>query len=119
MTEVVSSSMNSSRIPLHEARVAPEPRRPTEVSPDTRAPASQAETGDAGRTAALVEKVNQRLGQIEGNYSVSVDQDTGMVVVRITDAETGEIVRQIPPQQFLDANVSLEKIIGLLINDQA
>ena len=56
---------------------------------------------------------------MDANFHVSVDDDSGMMVVRITDTETGEIVRQAPPQQILDANVSMEKIIGLLVNDQA
>ena len=74
---------------------------------------------EADQVAALAEELNQSFKQIEGNFSVSVDDATGMVVVRITDAETGEIVKQIPPQQLLDASVSVEKIIGLLVNDQA
>ena len=56
---------------------------------------------------------------MEGNYSVSVDDDTGLVVVRITDTETGDIIKQVPPEQVLEASVSLDKIIGLLVNDQA
>jgi len=73
----------------------------------------------AGSVEQMAEQLNQALNQIDGKFSVSVDDATGMVVVRITDSNTGEIVKQIPPQQVLDANVSVEKIIGLLVNDQA
>ena len=72
----------------------------------------------AVQTEALAKELNSALAQIDGNYSVSVDNDTGMVVVRITDAE-GELVKQVPPQQVLDVSISVEKIIGLLVNDQA
>ena len=41
------------------------------------------------------------------------------MVVRITDTETGDIVKQVPPQQVLDVSVSVEKIVGLLVNYQA
>lgn len=68
---------------------------------------------------ALAEEMNQTLKQINGNFSVSVDDATGVVVVRITDEDTGEVVKQIPPQQVLDVSVSVEKIVGLLVNDQA
>ena len=68
---------------------------------------------------ALAKQLNKALAHIDSNYSVSVDGDTGMVVVRITDTETGEIVKQVPPQQVLDVSMSVEKIIGLLVNDQA
>ena len=72
----------------------------------------------AARTEALVKELNSALEKVDGDYSVSVDNDTGMVVVRITDVETGEIVKQVPPQQVLDVSMSVEKIIGLLVNDQ-
>ncbi len=73
----------------------------------------------AEQTQKLASELNKALEQVDGNYSVSVDDESGMVIVRITDTETGDIVKQIPPQQVLDANVSVEKIIGLLVNDQA
>ena len=109
---------------------APEtvPQRPRQGT----APSAQKQTQDrvAGKPGtfsapnsdqvqALAEQINQTLQQMEGQFSVSVDDATGMVVVRITDDTTGEIVKQIPPQQILDADVSVEKIIGLLVNDEA
>ena len=81
------------------------------------APVVAREVG-AVRTEALVKELNNALEKVEGDYSVSVDNDTGMVVVRITDTETGDIVKQVPPQQVLDVSMSVEKIIGLLVNDQ-
>jgi len=101
--------------------LAPRPRQGTALTEASQvsngrtvAPASA-----AGSVEQMAEQLNQALNQIDGKFSVSVDDATGMVVVRITDSQTGEIVKQIPPQQVLDANVSMEKIIGLLVNDQA
>jgi flagellar protein FlaG len=71
------------------------------------------------KTRSMVADLNKTLEEVEGNYSVSVDDDTGLVVVRITDTETGDIIKQVPPEQVLEASVSLDKIIGLLVNDQA
>jgi len=68
---------------------------------------------------SVVNELNQALKQINSRFSASVDDATGMVVVRITDRNTGELVKQVPPQQVLDASVSMEKIIGLLVNDEA
>ncbi len=81
--------------------------------------ASRVEPVNPEKSKVLAKKLNQALSQIDGDFSVSVDDATGMMVVRITDTETGEIVKQVPPQQILDADVSVEKIIGLLVNDQA
>jgi len=81
------------------------------------APIAGSEIGVA-KTEALVRDLNSALEKVDGDYSVSVDNETGMIVVRITDAETGDLVKQVPAQQVLDASISVEKIIGLLVNDQ-
>ena len=47
------------------------------------------------------------------------DRDSGMVIVRITDEVTGEIVKQIPAEELLKVDQSMEKIVGLLIDDLA
>ena len=70
----------------------------------------------AGLMAA---ELDSALQQAEGDFSVSVDRATGMIVVRITDQATGEIVKQIPPQELLDADVNMERIVGLLVDDKA
>ncbi len=74
---------------------------------------------ESGKVQALADKMNQTLEKIDGNFSVSYDDTAGMMVVRIMDVKTGKVVKQVPPQQILDANVSVEKIIGLLVNDKA
>ena len=67
----------------------------------------------------LVAELGTALNKLEGDVSVSVDQDSGMVIVRITDEVTGEIVRQIPPKALLEADRSMERIVGLIVDDQA
>ena len=81
------------------------------------APIAGGEIGVA-KTEALVKDLNSALEKVDGDYSVSVDNETGMVVVRITNTETGELVKQVPAQQLLDVSMNVEKIIGLLVNDQ-
>lgn len=92
---------------------------PVESPTPSEAPVATAVVPGKEELMALAEEMNQTLKQINGNYSVSVDDATGVMVVRITDEDTGEVVKQIPPQQILDVSVSVERIVGLLVNDQA
>jgi len=120
---------------LTAARASPQPsgRVPSKVRQGA-AVAGQSEAGGkegaesrpearaeqpAADPRSVVNELNQALKQINSRFSASVDDATGMVVVRITDRNTGELVKQVPPQQVLDASVSMEKIIGLLVNDEA
>ena len=86
------------------------------ASPATGSAAAQPDPQVVQQLAA---ELGTALNQLEGDFSVSVDRDSGFVVVRITDEVTGEIVRQIPPKELLEADRSMEKIVGLLVDDQA
>lgn len=88
-----------------------------------------AEAASAIQAAAAVQpvqaqEVKQAAAELDkalqqsSDLSVSVDETTGTMVVRITDSNTGEVVKQIPPQQLMEANISMNKIVGLLIDDQ-
>ncbi|MBM3279155.1 MAG: flagellar protein FlaG [Candidatus Handelsmanbacteria bacterium] len=70
---------------------------------------------DLKQAAAEVDKL---LEKQHSDLSVSVDESSGTLVVRITDNTTGEVVKQIPPEQLMEANVSMNKIVGLLMDDQ-
>ena len=74
---------------------------------------------DVETTAQIATALDAALKTVEGDFSVSVDGETGMIVVRITDQVTGEIVKQIPSQELLDADLNMERIIGLLFDDEA
>mgnify|MGYP003574009877 FL=1 len=73
---------------------------------------------DVNLASEIAAELDSALKNLDGDFSVSVDGDSGMIVVRITDEVTGEIVRQIPPQELLDAGSSMEKIVGLLVDDR-
>ena len=44
----------------------------------------------------------------------SVDKDTNVTVVKVVDSETGEVVRQIPPEEILNFMRQFEKTGSLL-----
>ena len=108
------------------AKASPRPRQGV-GQPEVAAPRGEAASNvvtepaqlDVEQVAELAAELNKALETVNGDFSVSVDDDTGMVVVRIKDSDTGDIMKQIPPQQLLDANANMDKIIGLLVDDLA
>ena len=60
----------------------------------------------------LAAELGTALNKLEGDFSVSVDKDSGMVVILITDAVTGEVVRQVPSKELLEADRNMERIVG-------
>lgn len=49
----------------------------------------------------------------------SIDDDTGKTIVRVSDAQTGEMIRQIPSKELLEIARSLDKMQGLLLHQKA
>jgi flagellar protein FlaG len=68
---------------------------------------------------AAADRLNQALESINRDLAISVHEDSGKLIVEVTDPETGEVVRQIPAEQVLEAEESIDKIVGLFVNDIA
>ncbi len=97
----------------------------------TAKPANEAETQRAEKQEAaeqarevpkaslneLVAKLNERMQDIRRELQFSVDDDTGKVVIKVLNAETEEVVRQIPPEEVLSLAANLEANGGSLLVD--
>ena len=64
------------------------------------------------------ERLNEALDSFSKNLAISVHRDTGRLTVRVTDPQTGDVIRELPPEQLLEAEVTIDKIIGLFVNDE-
>lgn len=121
--EGISRTIKTSNIASHESskvshRVRSATRQPApEPVPEGQAvvTARPIQREEVEQAAAELDKV---LKQTSGDLSVSVDKATGVMVVKITDSTTGEVVKQIPPQELMEADLSMSKLIGLLIDDR-
>lgn len=118
--------MDTATHALH--RVALRPQRA-----DSSAPASERqderETGSSeGQLSRPVEapevkkaatRLNKALEALNRDLAISVHEDSGKLIVEVTDPSTGEIVRQIPPERVLEVEERIDNIIGLFVNDVA
>jgi flagellar protein FlaG len=56
-----------------------------------------------------VRKTQEFLQNKANNLVFSLDKDSGEMVVRVVDAKTDEVIRQIPSQEMLELARSLEE----------
>lgn len=54
-----------------------------------------------------------------GNFEFSQDKETGATIVRITDRQTGELIRQIPAKELINIAKNLDRMMGLLLQQKA
>jgi len=77
-------------------------RRDTRAAPATPAQQSNADqevsSAEAGKA---VEAANEQLKQIDSELSFQLDNETGIVVVKLIDRNTREVLRQVPSKEAL------------------
>lgn len=66
-----------------------------------------------------VDKINQTVNVRASNLNFSVDEETGLRVVKVMDTSTKEVIRQFPSEEALSIARSLDQLKGLLVRDKA
>ncbi|MDH1053369.1 flagellar protein FlaG [Aquipseudomonas alcaligenes] len=56
---------------------------------------------------------------VRRNLDFQLDDSTGRVVVKVTDSESGDVIRQIPSEEALKLAESLEEVRSLLFKAEA
>ncbi|MEY6431900.1 flagellar protein FlaG [Thioalkalicoccus limnaeus] len=77
-----------------DATLAGTPREP--------APLTAPVAFDDPMAEALLDRLNQHLKLEQRAVRFSTDQDSGRLVIKVTDTETDELIRQIPPERTLE-----------------
>ena len=56
-----------------------------------------------------------------GNFNIgfSTDDETGSLIIKIIDRDTGETLRQIPPDEILSLRSHLQEVLGLVFDHLA
>jgi len=66
---------------------------------------------------ALAEDIQERLSSINISFDFSTYGKNGeKMSVRVSNKETGEIIREIPPKELQNLYIKLEEVAGLIFN---
>jgi len=63
--------------------------------------------------------VNEFLKPINNSINFSLDEETGITVVKVIDVATKEIIRQIPSEEMLVIAKAIDQMKGLLVQQKA
>jgi flagellar protein FlaG len=63
-------------------------------------------------------QIQETLGMIDFRLNFSVDPDTQTVVAKVVNAQTGKIIREIPPPELLALAKSMKEMEGLLFDEK-
>jgi|SRR5690554_5687012 len=68
---------------------------------------------------ALVEDIQQATKVMQRNLNFSIDDSTGFTVIKVTDALSGDVIRQMPTEDALRLAERLDEMRSLLFEAQA
>ena len=66
----------------------------------------------------LIEKANDTLNLRYTNLQFSIHEKTHEIMVKVVDSESGEIIREIPPEKVLDAVAKMWEIAGIILDEK-
>lgn len=67
---------------------------------------------------AAVDKANKVLFKNNSHLQFRIHDKTNEVMVKIIDDETGEVLREIPPEKMLDLVAKIWEIAGILVDEK-
>ena len=66
-----------------------------------------------------VSRLNDYVQNLSRDLQFSIDEETGVTVITVTDSATHEVIRQIPSEEALAIAHSLEKEQGVILRAKA
>lgn len=91
-------------------------RAESQPAPDA---SSVHDTVSAAELAEAVQQANETVKPSATQFEFSIDKDTGQTVVRLLDAETHSVLRQIPSEEMIAIARALDKLKGMLVKAKA
>lgn len=89
------------------------------ASTEARSLSSQTNAVREDELKDAVKKANQTINFLRSNLQFTVDEATGIDVVKFIDVQTKEVIRQIPSKEMLAIARRLDELTGMLIRDKA
>jgi flagellar protein FlaG len=114
MVDPISNAPNSREIGLGQSRQQVSPASPARPNPETQL--TRAQRVEVLESA--VEKLIRRNLPSNSKLQIEQDKETGTFIYRSVDPETGEVLRQWPPEQLLKLREHLSELEGMFVDTQ-
>jgi flagellar protein FlaG len=109
MTQIKTREPTTPVSPSPAAEIVAQPVAENAVAAKTSA-ATGTQAGNTDQDlAAAIDKLNSKVQNLNRNLEFSIDKDSGELVVKVVDAHTHEVIRQIPRKEALALASSIEQ----------
>lgn len=74
---------------------------------------------DEAAVRAAVAAANEFARSAANSLEFSIDRGTGKTIIRVVDADTNQLIRQIPSEEMIAIAHALDRLQGLLLQNEA
>lgn len=67
----------------------------------------------------VIQQVSQSFAGSNEAVSFTYEEKLGQLFVQITDSTSGEVIREVPSKEFIQHQVAMKELVGLLLDKQA
>jgi len=64
----------------------------------------------------MLQQFEKTANRMSTQLSFSLDDKTGKTVIKVIDKETGDVIRQIPPEEALKLSAHMQEMVGILFD---
>lgn len=100
------------------AQSAQQVAAPNQLNPANADPRNDAKQDQRQNLQDSVEALNEFIKPQNTSLEFSIDDESGTVVVKVTDKETKEVIKQFPSEEALELAKALDKLKGLLVQQK-
>ncbi len=93
-------------------------RRTERGSPRPAIPKARAAGDSRECIEGHVHRLNETLRTFDKRLRFRIHESTERLIVRVVDAETEEVLREIPPEEVLKLAAHIEEMVGLIIDER-
>lgn len=79
---------------------------------------SGAQQPSAERVQEALPKLNALFDTLNVQVRFSVHKATKEIMVKVVNVETGDVIREIPPEKILDMVASMLEMVGVLVDEK-
>ncbi|MDR1162213.1 MAG: flagellar protein FlaG [Candidatus Accumulibacter sp.] len=66
-----------------------------------------------------MDKIEKFISSAASDINFSIDEESGVTVIKIIDRGTKDVIRQIPSEEMLEISRALDRLQGLFIKNKA
>lgn len=92
---------------------------PATAATDATSPEATSQPTSLEQVQQAMEDVRKAITPVAQDLLFSIDEDTGKTIVKVVDASTDEVIRQIPSEEIISIAKALDKLQGLLVQQKA